>query len=400
MRISTVTLVALLLVALLSSTVVAADDEKALSLRVFKKLSAIDRLTNQKHYTKAQTKLDALLRNLPNEAADRAYIYHSQARLLLYLDQLSEARNFFLLSYKEKALDAKTTADLAQMLGSLAMNAGDYVQAVRFFNEYVNSTQSVSKHVYLSLATAFYQQKEYAQAVDPLLHARDNFSPDKSVMTMLFSVYYEMKALRKAASALERIIQYWPEDGKYWSQLASVYLERKQFNDALEIMQLALSRGVIEKESELMQFVYALYEKGLPYKAARALDSGFANGLVSKTHKNYALLATLYVDAREDSAALEAFKRSAKRAKNGSDDLYISQIYYDKKEFEQSAQHVTLALTKGLEQPGNAYMLLASIYTELKQTKKARQYLLKAKEYKNTRKSANQWLKSLSVIAR
>lgn len=381
---------------LFSATSIADTAANALSMSVYNKLTTIERLMAQESFSKAQKKLDTLLKNIPKEAADKAYIYHSQGTLALYQESYARAEKYYLLSYQQDALDKKTAVSVVQTLANLSMHAGKYQQAVSYLQTWRRLAETPSKQMYIALGTAYYQLKQYNNVILYLEKAMSLFPPDKSIHLMLFSAYYELKNLNKAALVMEEVIKAWPEEGKYWLQLASVYLELKNYDKSLEIMQLALTRHLLLKESELLQFVYILFEKGLPYKAAVVLTDGLQGAVAEKNHKNYSLLATLFVEAREDDAALEAFKKTSEYSSDGSEELYIAQIYYDQDNFKECISHATAALDRGIKQRGNAYMLIAAAYNDLENTGKSRENLQKATHFKNTRENASQWLKLLS----
>jgi tetratricopeptide (TPR) repeat protein len=131
------------------------------------------------------------------------------------------------------------------------------------------------------------------------------------------------------------------------------------------------------------------YEKGLPYKASVMLSKGLDNGSLEK---NLSLLATLYVEAREDDSALQAFKTASNFSSDGKEDLYIAQLFYDKERFKDAIEHAKTALNKGVKNPGSAYMLMASSHMEMGQEKLAKTNLEKASKYQATKKAALRWL--------
>jgi tetratricopeptide (TPR) repeat protein len=383
----------LVLVLLLLSGTLHADDNKTLSKSVFNRLAKVEKLMAEQDFAAAQKKLDGLIEDPPSRATDKAYVFHSQGTLYLYQEKYKQAQRFYAKSYNLQAMSEKTTAALAQTLASLAMHFADYRQAIDYLKVCLRFTEEPPpKQVYLGLGTAYYQLKEYAEAVSPLETAMAKFKPDKSVHLMLFASYYELGRKLKAAAVMEKVIRAWPEEGRYWLQLASLYLELKKTDKSLEILQLAFTRKLLLKQSELLQYVYTLYEKGLPYKASVVLSKGLENGSVEKNYKNLSLLATLYVEAREDDSALETFKTITDYSSDGKEDLYIAQLFYDKERFKDAIEHARAALNKGVKNPGSAYMLMASSHLEIGQEKQAKSNLEKATKYKATKKAALRWL--------
>ena len=383
----------LTLVLLLFSGTLDADNSNTLSKSVFNRLAKVEKLMAEQDFDEAQQKLDALIENPPSRATDKAYVFHSQGTLYLYQEKYRQARSFYVKSYNLQAMSEKTTAALAQTLASLVMHFADYREAIDYLKVCLKFTEEPPpKQVYLALGTAYYQLKEYAESVSPLETAMAKFKPDKSVHLMLFASYYELGRKLKAAAVMEKVISAWPEEGRYWLQLASLYLELKKYDKSLEILQLAFTKNLLLKQSELLQYVYTLYEKGLPYKAASVLSRALDKGSVEKNYKNLSLLATLYVEAREDDSALQAFKTVTDYSSDGKEDLYIAQLFYDKERFKDALEHARTALNKGVKNPGSAYMLMASSHMEMGQEMQAKTNLEKATKYKATKKAALRWL--------
>lgn len=115
--------VIILLAGLMTSTnIYSAGKANALSMSVYNKLTTIERLMAEPAYEKAQKKLTKLLNNMPDRAADRAYIYHSRGTLSLYQEDYKSAEKYFSLSYRQNALDVTTEASVLQTLANLAMH--------------------------------------------------------------------------------------------------------------------------------------------------------------------------------------------------------------------------------------------------------------------------------------
>lgn len=370
-------------------------------MMTFKKLSQVESLLHKEEFSKAQTQLDKLLRDFSKlSLADKAYTYHMQALLYLYQQNYSSARKYFLQSYQtqdngQPGLNNKTRLQVALMLANLALQDEDYLLAIQFSQEYLQMTQQPSKSGYLILASAYYQLADYQKAIKPLKQLIDLFEPDRSVYSTLFAVYYQLKQLPEATLIVEQMIRYWPEKAEYWLQLASIYLEQDKVMKSLEVMQLSLTQDFIISKNDYMQYVYALYEKNLPNKAATILSAAMDQSMVKANHKNYALLAALYVEAKEENNALLSYKKAAKLAPDGKEDLLIAQIYYDQENYQQSIKYASTALTKGIKKRGHVHMLIAASYYGLADITAAREQLNKAVNYKETKKTARQWLLSI-----
>ncbi len=383
----------------------ASNSAAALSMMTFKRLAQVEALLHKEEFSKAQSQLDRLLRGHSKlSLSDQAYTHHMQALIYLYQQQYSSARKYFLLSYQRQhdgqyGLNDKTRLQVVKMLANLALHEEDYTQAIKFSQQYLQMAIDLpdtepSKSGYLILASAYYQLGDYVKAIKPLKQVIKLFEPDRSAYSTLFAVYYQLKKLPDATLIIEKMIRLWPGKTEYWLQLASIYLEQNLYAKSLEIMQLAFTQGFLIRQNEFMQYVYALYDQSLPNKAAAILSAAMEKSIVKANHKNNALLASLLLEAKEDKKALASYKKAAELATDGKEDLFIAQIYYDMERYQQSIKYASVALEKGINKPGNVHMLIAASYHELADTAGARKHLKKAVDYKETKKTARQWLLS------
>lgn len=383
---------------LLPGFALANSSDAALSMLTFKRLAAVEALLHKQDYAKAQLQIDKLKARLAKlSPVDSAYTLHMQALLYLYQQQYSQAHKYFLSSYQQQGLNDKTKLQVVEMLASLALHEEDYRQAIKFSKEYIqmaNDSPDIkpSKSAYLILASAYYQLEDYASAIEPLQQVIKLFEPDRAAYSTLFAVYYQLKKLPEATQVVERMIRIWPDKAEYWLQLASIYLERNMFAKSLEIMQLSFTQGFLIRQNELLQYIYALYEKDLPIKAAAVLSKAMKKTIIKASHKNYNLLASLYITAKEDGKALANYKQAAELSTDGKEHLFIAQIYYDQEGYPKTIKHAKSALEKGVKKPGNAHMLIAAAYHELANLSATKKHLKKAANYKETKTTASQWL--------
>ncbi|MCH9813227.1 MAG: hypothetical protein K0U47_04710 [Epsilonproteobacteria bacterium] len=366
-----------------------------MSMTVFKRLQSIETLIADNHLDKAEKKLKEMLAEPPSKSEDKAYVFYTAGMFYLQKSQYAKAKKLFLSAYKLKALPEKTTLYLLQTLAGLSMQDEHFDEAIGYYQSYMAQASQPDKNVYLGLGTAYFYKKRYRDAVALLKQAVTLFEPKESLYLMLFASHYELKQLKSATHVLEKIVKFWPEKGKYWVQLSSLYIERNRYAKSLEVMQIAMTKGYLEKERDVMQYVYTLYEEALPMKAAIVLERAFDQGLVSKNRKNYELLSTMYQEAKERVKAIGALKLASSYASDGKNDLYIAQLYFEQENsFKQVIKHGKKAIQKGVKQKGNANMLIAVAYHELGEKEKAKAYLINASKYAKTQKAATQWLES------
>lgn len=367
----------------------------SMSMTTYKRLQNIEALIAENKLADAEKKLKVMLAEPPSRTEDRAYVFYTAGMFYLQKSSYQRAKKHLLDAYKLAVMPEKTTLYLLQTLAGLSMQEERFGEAVKYYKAYLQQASEPNKNIYLGLGTAYFYQKQYRNAIKILNKAVTQFEPKKSVYLMLFSSHYELKHLKSATNILEKMIKIWSDEKKYWLQLASLYIERKKYSKSLEIMQIAKTKNFLLKESDMLQYTYALYEKSLPFKAAKVLKKAIAEGTVKKNQKNYELLSTMYQEARERLKAISALKLASNYSSSGKNDLYIAQLYFEQEEaYDKVIKYAKKAIQKGVKQKGNANMLIAVAYSELDQIENAKKYLENASKYSKTKKAATQWLES------
>jgi len=386
-----------LLVYFLLSTIcsVAIAQDKTLSLTVYQRLSEIEKLTAEDKIDSAQNKLNKMIKHLPKRATDQAYIYYQQASLYLQQEKYTKALEFYDYAYRLDALNKSTQAGVIQMLADLSMHEGEYQRAVDYLNSYFSLSEEANTRAYLSLGTAYFQLKEYGRAIAPLRTLTKTFEPNESATVLLFACYYEQGQLAEAAALMSQAIRHWPNEGKYWLQLASVYLELEKTEQSLEILELAYKQNLLLNENSLLQYIYTLYESGLPNKAANVLATLLERSYIQKNYQRITLLASLQLSARENKKALKSYQLAASLSDSGEDHLYLAQLYFDSENYTSVITHGKTALLKGVKEPGSIHMLLAATYFELGKPQQLKNQLKLASQFETTKQVAEQWLQNI-----
>ena len=376
----------------------AAASAQGMSVYTHKKLQTIETYIAENNLEKAEAAISKLLSDLPRHDEDRAYTFYTTGMFYLQTSDYKTARKYFLAAHQLDCFPEETRLYLLQTIAGLFMQDEDYSRAEMFYKDYMALAPSPGKDIYLGLGSAYFFQKKYAATIALLEKAVDQLDPKETIYLMLFSSYYESRQPQSAIRILENMIRLWPGKKKYWIQLAALYIEQKSYDKSVEIMQAAMARNYLIKEKDLLQYVYMLYEIRLPYKAAVILEKAMDQAIVENTKKHFELLSTLYQEAKERREAIAALEKAAELSTDGKNHLYIAQLYFEMAEdgeFPRVIEHARKAIENGINQNGDAHMLMAAAYVELEDIENARKSLGSAAQHEKTRKSAMQWLVSL-----
>ncbi len=388
----------LALVCLLSSGYVQADTEQpSLSIAVFNRLVAVERLMAQEQYAKATNKLNSMLEKPPNRPIDRAYVYQSAGNLALIRQDYDAARTYFQHCDAQQVLPESAAVAVLYTLANLALQAEDHQAAITYLNRYMQqaTAENIKVQAYLALGTAYFQQQAYTSSVHWLEQAKRQFAPDKNVWSLLFASFYEQGDHPQALRTMEEMVKQWPGESTYWIQLATLYLEQGKVSDSLQMLELAWQYDPEWDQQRVLQFVHTLYDYGIPAKAAIILERAMDGHGISKNYQNLSLLAALYSDAREVDKATHVLLISSALSDNGRDHLYLAQLFSDQDKQDKALEHARKALDKGLSHPGQAHLLMASIFHDRRNRKRLKQALLEASKDQQTASSARSWLANI-----
>ena len=131
----------------------------------------------------------------------------------------------------------------------------------------------------------------------------------------------------------------------------------------------------------------------VPYKGAKVLEKGLAEGSVEKNERNLRLLSQAWQLAQEDRKAISPLKEAAAMSDDG--DLYarLAQSYLNLSEYKACIDASDQGIKKGgLKNTGNAYLILGMCQFERNALQSAKTSLRKALQYKKVAKNASSWI--------
>ena len=216
----------------------------------------------------------------------------------------------------------------------------------------------------------------------------------KSWLRLLVALYYDQKVYAKAAATLEQLVLIRPGKTKYWKQLSSVYLAMDEEDRALAVLEMGLlqeQKSYRRKRSSTTSS--SIFVSRCSYKAGRYLEKAISAEKVTKTSKNFELLAESWIQAQELDLALNALNKAAPLSKDGRIYVRQGQLYLEKEEWVRSIESLEKGLAKGgLKQIGLAHLALGIAHFNSGSTQLAIESFRKAVKYPKFEKQAKEWL--------
>jgi tetratricopeptide (TPR) repeat protein len=361
---------------------------------VAKKLNpALEALTDGEY-----EEADRLLRTLEQRAErirpyERALVYQMLGYLESAQDRFPEALAYFEACLAEEALPQTAQLQTRFNVAQLYMATERFAEAVESLDIWFAEVEKPTASAFYLLAVAHYQNDDISSALPPAETAVEIATTvQEPWLQLLVGLYYEAKQYEKAQEPLEALIMLNPRKA-YWTQLSSLYAHLEQEPKSLAIMQLAYSQGFLETDRELRQLAQLYLYHSIPYRAAKVLEKGLADGIVEEDVDVFAMLANSLLLAREYEAALDPLEKAAAMSPQG--DLYarLGQVLLDRERWGPAAEALSAALAKGgLSDPGTANLMLGMAFYYQERIAKARRYFSVALRDDDSRESASQWL--------
>jgi tetratricopeptide (TPR) repeat protein len=217
--------------------------------------------------------------------------------------------------------------------------------------------------------------------------------PQDSWLQLVLSLRFELKQYAQIPRVLKILLERHPRKKTYWLQLAQVYEELNDSKRALAVMELAYNAGVLETPQERINLVQRLIAQRAPAKGARILEAEMAAGRVPREPDALRLLANAWLHARERKKALDSLALLAKSDSTGKTYLRMAQVNMEMERWEDATRSIRSAVSKGgLDNPGQAHVMLGTVLANQKQFDAARRAFSEATKFPGTRRAARQWL--------
>lgn len=277
----------------------AKSNEPSLSMRTYKRLSTVENLMKDKQMDQAGEKLEGMLESMPKNKVDRAYIYNSAGMYYLQIENYNKAKKLLTNAYNEQSLSEEQMLQLTELIANLHMHSEEFQKAVEYYERYLAAKPLAEKRIVMACAVAYYHLDKFTKVVSLIEKEKERFKPDENLYRMLFASYYELKQTRNALRTVSEMIIHWDKKREYWMQQSALYYDIGNTNKALESIELAYNHGLLEKESDYMQYIYLLLDKDIPYKAGELLEKFMQEKKVQKSDRNVKLLEQCQIHARE-----------------------------------------------------------------------------------------------------
>lgn len=345
--------------------------------------------------------INILLEANAKKAFDKAYVARMLGNFYAEKAQMGKA-----LKYLKEAVDANVLggvdhAGTMRLYADLLLQDKKFKQAIPYYYDWMAFTCKQEAQVYRRIGIAYSEEKNWdkvLEVVDKGIALSDK--PDKGLYQMKLTAYFNKKQYKNAVKVLEVMVPLFQDDKRLWVQLAQFYLMTEDYTKSLATYDLAYKNGFLETSGNVTRLAQLLAQKGAPYRAAVVFEKGIKSGLIESTEKNLSTLAGFYHNAKALKEAASYYGKAATIDNDG--DLYLKQgriLALDGK-YKPAVSALKKALSAGIKSPGEAQFELALAYLSLKEYKQAYKRAKLATNDKKTKRSATSYLAYIEEKAR
>jgi tetratricopeptide (TPR) repeat protein len=366
----------------------------------YKKLNAALEALEEERYADALNILNEMSKRKSLSKFEKASMYQTFAFVYSSQDKYKEAIPYFEKCLEQDSMPEAATRQTEYNLGQLYMDQERFRDAVKILEPWLKQATNPSSNAYYLVGMA-HVQLEDAKAALPYarMAVKKAKKPREHFLQMALALEFENKNFKHVARLLEVLITYFPKKS-YYLQLSAVYAELGRDKKSLSAMELAYMQGMLTSENELVRLAQAYLYHEIPYKAARVLEKGIADEQIEADAENLQSLGDAWLHARELNKALGPLKSSAAKSGDGNLFVRIAQVHLERGENAEAVAALKKGLAKGgLDDPGNAYLLIGIAHSTEKRFGPAREAFAKAGNYEKSRAAAAQWARHVDQQA-
>lgn len=387
----------ILLIGALAAPVLAKENPQ-LSDRTFRTVNKVQEMIATERYQDAINKLTNALDGTKSKKYDRAVLLQQMGFLYSLQDNYPKAALYFAKALDTNALPVPVAQQVRYSVAQLYLAEEKFKSSVTTMKQWFDIAKTTDEkpqaHAYITLASAYVQLEDYKNVIAPTKKAiAMSKSPSESWYLLLVASHYELGQFKSVARVLKTLTNKYPKKKRYWMQLSGVYMELNQERNSLATLDMAYKMGLFEEEKEFLRLVNFQAYQGIPYRAAKTLQSEMAKGNIKSNKKNLERLGSFWQQAKELDNAILAYRQAFELAPTAKNQLMITRLMLQAKQFKPATQFSLQAApnTKGDDKAELAY-LRGMAYFELKQPSSALKAMKTAAQSPDMKAVAGPWI--------
>lgn len=353
-------------------------------------------LMGMENYAGAQQKLNTLkLDSL--SPYERGKVEQILFNIAYSQDRFDEARQHIQRAIDSGGLNTQEIDGLRYQSAQLFMQEERWREGAAALEEWFKSAANPNSAAYYLLAVAYYQQDAYDKALPPAKKAVELMDkPNENWLQLVSALHLQREEYKEAVPILTQLITVAPDKKTYWMQLSSIYGQMEDYSNALAIMQLAHTAGLVTEDSEVRRLADLLLFNDVPYRGAQVLESAIEKKQVNLDDKLYEKLANCWIAAGEYDKSVPPLQRAAEMASTGDTFIRLGEVQVQREDWDAAIAAVQRGVDKGqLKDPGNAQLMLGIAHYNQKEYAEARPFFERARQSERHRNIAESYLTAI-----
>lgn len=387
-------------VAVLVAAVLAAPMLPAatLSEKVFRKLADIYELREADKLDEALRQTESLLNRKLSEH-ERVQTLLLKADLLLGQDRYKDAIAPMESALATGAVPEKRIDQIRYNLGQLYSQVGRYRDAIKVLEAWVRDADSVPSNAYFVLAACHLE----LNALRPARRWADEGRAGAKKLTysqyqFIASIYAQQSDWAVLQKLLEEAIEVFPDKVEFWRQLAQVHMERNRESNALAVMRVAYTNGLLTRGGDLVRLAQLMRLQNAPWLAANVMEDGLRRKVIEPTSRNWLLLGNSWMAAREYERAYPPLTKAAEMTKKPRDWLRLTRLYAQNAGWGGCLKSADAGLRASPADPGPFHLLRGICSYEEGDFKNALEAFARAKRSKQSAAEARGWIQFIENL--
>jgi tetratricopeptide (TPR) repeat protein len=329
---------------------------------------------------------------------ERALVYRMLAYVSYGASESAEAIGYFEQVLGEAMLPIRDEAKVRFYIAQLHASLQNWREAITWLDQWLLYVEEPDPLGFFLMGIAYFQLEDFDAAIGQAKKAVEKSpEPREAWMRLLAALYSNKQDFENAVPILEELVLRFPKK-QYWVQLSLIYGARENYRKSLAVQQVAYAQGFLTEDKELRRLARSYLYHDLPYPAAKVLEKAFEDGAIDPDAEAFELLANSWIAAREYERSLDPLLKAAELSEDGKLYVRLGQVHMQSEAWNEASGLLEKAVEKGgLEDPGNAELLLGIAYYNDGRVTRARSAFVRARQHDSTRDSAKNWLTHLET---
>ena len=279
------------------------------------------------------------------------------------------------IEYAEKAirlngLGNNSHYQLMIVTGQMLLAEKRYAESLTYVDRFAKETGVDDLTVNKTRGNALYRLNRYSDAIASLKKAYElDKGTDPNLAVMLMDAYGKNNQKAEADKIADEVGKSAPSsdpnDSSGQVKQLLVLANAKQYEKAAKVFDDLYAKGMITKANEYEAgYVSYSHVEGREDQAIKVINDGMAKGMIKPDANVYSVLGQSYYYTNNPKGAIDAWTKGAALSAKGELNLLLAQVLGEESRYAESKAAAQQALSKGTENRGNAYMLIAQAESE------------------------------------